>query len=892
MKEYVFSRHCRNCEKTSVCERSVSVGSVFYKAETLRLAAGEEISLSAELYKSSIIEIEEIHSRNDAVFAYSVFCKTENGEEEIYFRSYEPSADAPNGFFIRLPEMKENKKAELIFKCETGNVYFHKLYIHDYFELSEISANMLLGFFSPKIYWGDTDKSVAEVNRLLQPLRNNRFVKPAISFEIPYMNRSDREIIQSLEEQLEISYRTDAPLFVNLNSWWAGTPGGPDSKGGYFGDIEYQQVAFDPKTGRYDLTVPNMWSNTPWLTMNNPRLNKARRERLRHTVKLINKISAEKSAERTQPSVNVFLDNEPTYWAAFAYGGSPDAGGDFSPFLISDASSDGVPFEKGKALTNVQREWLLKNMNRYIDDLAFTCREESDKALKTSENGGGLSGDKIYTHVFPFTGYPYMDVKHPQWETHITPFAKLGIESSTTEEARIFDYISRLGGFGNINAERACIRNFDFTLQNYIYGADISMIFNYRSGDPQSVAEFTRNWDKLKIKERDYPVPIIDIDVFKDGMSNPAVVKSENAAVFGYRNRRVIRPVTEGTGRLLINAGKKSRYGNVLTVELWAFSHRDNGGISLSAGKTPECADIAVYAPQHPNEGSPMFIDMDLSGLTDTDTVWLSVEITDKTFDRDWSLINYIWHIRLMKRHKKISGHTNGFTFGATELRKLNMLSEQRADELLRSPKSSVLETAYAEKSRKAEGAAAAVIPEPENSASVKGRFNGISGNYIRIMNADPKSCNWQPYTEFKLSDICEFRLKKNSDECYKTITPNEIPYGCFAEVACTPEKTYRVDLTAFEIEGEITEVSVYALTEEPKNTEISVKKGNEIFRVSVGRECRLMYDGAPNVSISGCKYADPSLKAGRRVLIRYIPSEFPNVLPRAVYITDFKEKK
>ena len=66
----------------------------------------------------------------------------------------------------------------------------------------------------------------------------------------------------------------------------------PDGTGGHFGDVRYQQIGYsrfdtydDPGlkafmdaespgiySKHYGLTVPNMWSNTPWLTMNNDRL--------------------------------------------------------------------------------------------------------------------------------------------------------------------------------------------------------------------------------------------------------------------------------------------------------------------------------------------------------------------------------------------------------------------------------------------------------------------------------------------------------------------------------------------------------------------------------------------------------------------------------------------
>ncbi len=76
------------------------------------------------------------------------------------------------------------------------------------------------------------------------------------------MNRSDRQLKEMLSYLLTIVEKTDTELFLDYNTWWGGTPDGPDGKGGYFTDVEYNQVIYDPPVKEIQPSVPNMWSNT------------------------------------------------------------------------------------------------------------------------------------------------------------------------------------------------------------------------------------------------------------------------------------------------------------------------------------------------------------------------------------------------------------------------------------------------------------------------------------------------------------------------------------------------------------------------------------------------------------------------------------------------------
>lgn len=636
----------------------------------LELQAGEE---------DGILELRELHRRADPVFAYTV----EWEGERLYFRDYEPLADAPVSVFIRLPRPVSGGAVRLCIRPETGTPRFAGAALHGRSLLEGEGPPMRLGFFTPRLT-GEEEADCRVLAQLNEAMASCRHLRPMVGFEIPYMNRSDEEILQMTSRWLRLCGKEGLPVFLNLNTWWGGTPSGPDGEGGYFGDMEYQQVVYVPQTGERRLTVPNMWSNTPWYTMNHETLNRVRRERLRRCVQLIRRAAVAENPDGL-PDIWLFLDNEPTYWAAFAYTENADSGGDVSEALLRAAQRDGVSFPQAGPWGERQRQWLLDNLTTYMDGLAGACLEETGRTAVRVEDGRAGTADRMlaehtYTHVFPFATYPYMDLRHPQWETHVTPAARLGLEGSTWEDPRILDYAIGFGRLANVNAERACYREPSFHCQYYMYGADASMIFNYRPEDPAEMCRVDRLLDEKKAPERDYPLPLVFLDVFRDGLEHPAVVKSLRLAVRSYRQRRVLQPTEPGSGLLVLDAGEAGRYGGCLTLELWAFVHPENGGIRALLGASPDTLHPVCQLPTHAGEGESFLTDLPLEGFEPEQRVYLGLEITSVTFEADWSLLNYIWSIRLMRRHSARAGHADGFVFSTLQKRRLSRLVMERAD--------------------------------------------------------------------------------------------------------------------------------------------------------------------------------------------------------------------
>lgn len=657
----------------------VKAGACHWQEEALELTGQAPLLLELPAGEEDVLlELRELHQREDPVFAYSV----EWEGNPLYFRDYEPFADAPSSVFIHLPRPVSGETVRLCIRPETGIIRFTGAALYSPSALNSPEEPMLLGFFTPRLTGGEEDdRTLAEIREAMASCRH---LRPMVSFELAYMNRCDQEITATVTRWLRLCRKEGLPVFINLNTWWGGTPCGPDGRGGYFGDMEYQQVVYDPNTGERRLTVPNMWSNTPWYTMNNENLNHVRQQRLRRCVQLIRQAIAREGNE-TGPPVGLFLDNEPTYWAAFAYTDNADTGGDVSLSLLQAAQRDGVTFPEKGPWGDQQRQWLLDNLTAYIHELAAACLEETGKETVLVRDGEMLCADRMlaehtYTHVFPFASYPYMDVRHPQWETHVTPAARLGLEGSTWDDPRILDYAIGFGHLANVNAERACYRDPSFHCLYYMYGADASIIFNYRPEDPIQMQQVDRLLEEMTAPDRDYPLPLLSLDVFRDGLEHPAVVRTERLAVRNYRQRRVLQPEEPGCGRLVLDAGEAERYGDVLTLELWAFVHPENGGIQVLLGSSPEKLEPVCQLTPHANEGDSFLTDLPLQSYRPDQRVYLGLAITSNTFETDWSLLNYIWRIRLMRRHSARAGHTDGFVFTAFQKRRLSRLVMERAN--------------------------------------------------------------------------------------------------------------------------------------------------------------------------------------------------------------------
>jgi len=659
----------------------IKAGSISYEKPALILnQKGDTAHFYFEASQTmGIIEIVELHQRNDAGFAYEVFVD----EKPVYFRTYEPIADAPASAFIKIPPefLQNSGKIDIKIVISQGPVRIEAVILHDISVLNGFSGQkMSVGFFSPRFCWNDIEKDIAEVEKIKAEFGNPEMFSLMLGFDIFYMIRSDKQLKKMLSYLLTVAEKTGTELFLDFNTWWGGTPDGPDGKGGYFTDVEYNQVVYDPLTEEYSLSVPNIWSNTPWYTMNSDVLNSVRKLRAEIAVDILQRLLVERyNHAENKPKVSLFIDNEPTYWANFAYSNSPDSGGDFSLAAHQAAMRDGVSLRTGGSITVQQRLWLLKNLNDYICGISAALKQGADKEYAFVSDGGIAYGNRnlseqIYTHIFPTPVFPYFHFKYPQWELHVTDSAKLGLEDCSWGDLRIMDYAIQFGKLAQVNAERCCFpEGHAFMHKYYMYGAEACMIFNYFPDDMKEAAKVGNAGGSL-FTEPDYALPVYTYDVFFNELNAPGLVSNEGIAIRPYRQRKVLQPIAPGTGSITLNVGKASSYPNGARLELMGFVKPKNGGIKISVGKEAKAFLWESTLQQHDDPERAILVDLPAEGFSADDEMYLKIEITSVTFDEDWAQLNYIWSIRVLALYEKCAGHADGFRFTYDQKRALSRM--------------------------------------------------------------------------------------------------------------------------------------------------------------------------------------------------------------------------
>ncbi|MCX6360909.1 MAG: hypothetical protein NT029_13945 [Armatimonadetes bacterium] len=234
--------------------------------------------------------------------------------------------------------------------------------------------------------------------------------------------------------------QANVPLRIAFQMHWAGAPiGVPDGAGGDFMDLPYQQITYDPADKReapglkallgdlyrpgFGLSVPNRWSDTPWLTMNHPRLNQLRRARLSDAVRAWKQERlrlALSGRARLLPG-DLSTGDETVYWAAGvddsayteANGGAARTrlAADFNPYTAADAFRDGVTLDPRDGLSKAEKLWLHGNLARWqqtiVDWMVGALGSEPMRATNDETTyAADLVRLNLYTEPYAMPLYP------------------------------------------------------------------------------------------------------------------------------------------------------------------------------------------------------------------------------------------------------------------------------------------------------------------------------------------------------------------------------------------------------------------------------------------------------------------------------------------------------
>ena len=640
--------------------------------------AGDFIQFSCPegVSENSALEILELHQKADESFCYHVYVN----DQLCHVQSMEPLSDSLYPCFVKLA-LSPGDEIRIV-NTTNEPVRFVSVYLYPDIAVvvEENLTPMEIGLCFPRPSYADYEKDLSIFKRIQADFACLSHFTVAAGIEIPYMLLNDDELRFRFRYVLSLSKDACIPLIFNFNTWWDATPTGRDGKGGYFSDAEYQQVVYDPETGKTRLSIPNLWRNTPWLSMNNETLNAARKARLDYALFILTQINAEYGFIS---NYRIFIDNEPTYWAEFAYSQSPEAGGDFSMAAAKAARADGVDLTPKGKVTHAQKEWLYKNHSSYISDLAKQFYTSNAKEIAVlNENGltytNNYVSENTFTHIFPNTGYPYATGKHLMYEQHVTKWARLGLECAGFQDERVLSYASASGRFAQVNAERCCYADPMFHLQFYAHGAVSDIIFNYFY---DTDVEHIRWLDTLidqPAPDLSYGKTVSEFDACRDSLEAPCVYSHENLAVSPLRERWTLRPDRLGKGSITIRIGDSSDYPLGGYIEITGLIRPENGAISLHMGHTSECMEVSMALPQRNSDYQHIPLRVPLGDIVNAaGPIYLRLDIESDYYD-DWAEMNSVWRIRAVQTLNAQSGAFNRFTL--RQLRALNMQLATRMD--------------------------------------------------------------------------------------------------------------------------------------------------------------------------------------------------------------------
>ena len=324
-------------------------------------------------------------------------------------------------------------------------------------------------------------------------------ITTGFSSEIYYANRDRDDVKEQLLICADWARKHKLAVMLGLVSWWAGTPVNvADGHGGRFGDVKYQQVCYSPDVEtdenpelkkllgdrynrHYGLSVPNQWSNCPWLTMNSDVLNQYRYRRYDEAIAMLKDLCG----ADVSWIIGIFLENEPRYWDKLCEDWNPHAGrqgkelwADFNPLAIEAAKKDGVELDPSDGLSKDELSWLHRNVGRYNQETFDSVRA----SMKKHDFGEGLP---LYTHSLQLREmFPGGPINHPASEWAYVDNCRTGIEGMWSQPSD-FTRLREWGPWANLNREENDGRHTDWHLWDlrvaYMMGADLYNSYNWHA---------------------------------------------------------------------------------------------------------------------------------------------------------------------------------------------------------------------------------------------------------------------------------------------------------------------------------------------------------------------------------------------------------------------------
>ena len=565
----------------------------------------------------AMIDIEEIHLRDDRPIAYAVYV---NGTE-VYGRNYAAAADGPNHAYFDVSADVVGSSGKLTVRLVNktdSEVRFRQVWaISDPETLAAEQGIAKKMDVVLMLNEQPNNLNLEYLKALVESYKCAGMYNIGLCWEIQYLQWGKKQTETWLNNVFNASVYTGATLYLGINSWWGGTPSGPDGQGGYWQDATYQQITYDKNNfdgrGNWQLSSPNEWSNTPWLSMNNDYYNKVRVQRIKETVEFIQLRTAEIALSGKQmPAVHLYTENEPyywpIYWTQYDFDNSPYGVGDFSTWVVQDAAADGITLDPTDGLSKEEAFWLYRNLNTYISEVGNAIADGLGYNYITIKDGvisypteQIVSDSYSHTPIHPI--YPNWEQNRRAWENHVLDSIHFGGEWSVWQDddaSRALDYLLAYGSFSNINAERAGfpggMESTDFRVlsQCYAYGLEGVIIYNVLKDSDQQNVKDESTLGSTPMVQRVYGVD----PIFKSDFSKRTGFSINNFLV-GIEGLRwdgvAVMPNSEAGGSLTYCISNNSDYSAGLRITATG-SFVKGGSIEILAGPSLDnLKSVGVY---------------------------------------------------------------------------------------------------------------------------------------------------------------------------------------------------------------------------------------------------------------------------------------------------------
>jgi len=334
------------------------------------------------------LELREFRTADGQSPAYLVCV----GGKPVAFRCRRYVGTGSISAFIDLPdcEPKQSLRIEIVNRNDKP-ISFSEAYLYEDLESFVVEKD-----FSQPMFVGPTirhNDSVERLNEIRAMLPDTEQMKPmCLLAAVPVANLSPGDLQEWLDDALTRCAEADLPLELQVVTWWAGTPGGLDGKGGCWHDPEYQQINYVPSEGRYFLAVPNRWASTPWLTVRHPRLNAFKQKQFQRAGQILRGLKERYQSDgKPFPVLSIVIDNEVTYWGA----GMPETPvgilADVNPAMVTAARQEGVILNPEDGFSDEEIAFLRRSLRVYNRQMAQGVVEGL---------GNSDLRDLVYTHTW------------------------------------------------------------------------------------------------------------------------------------------------------------------------------------------------------------------------------------------------------------------------------------------------------------------------------------------------------------------------------------------------------------------------------------------------------------------------------------------------------------